>query len=258
MLTTAMEPRTALPALTRMRAPARRVPVRVRAHRRCPPPPRDGCSGGRPAIVAQLEVRRERARIARELHDGVAQTLFALRLGLGTLREVREADQLERQIDRVRRLADAAHLELRARLADLWADEPVPGGLTPALRGLAAAHRASQGAEVRLALGPEPDLPPATSAALVGIAREALHNVAKHAGAAHVDLVLEVGAAAVTLRIADDGRGFDPAAPRPGHFGLRAMRERAESVGASLEVTSAAGQGTRIRVRVPHERQEGR
>ena len=85
------------------------------------------------------------------------------------------------------------------------------------------------------------------------IAREALSNVARHACARHVDVEPDVGALDFTLRIIDDGRGFDPALPTPGHFGLRSIRERAHAVGGTVQVTSAEGHGTCIRVRIPRE-----
>jgi signal transduction histidine kinase len=72
---------------------------------------------------------------------------------------------------------------------------------------------------------------------LVRIAREALHNIAKHAQATHVELAVEVGPSDVMLLVADDGRGFDPYAAHPGHFGLQLMREQAMAVGATLELT---------------------
>ena len=203
---------------------------------------------------SELAVRQERARIARELHDGVAQTLYAITLVAAhalELREVSQADQFGPLLAHVRQLADTAQLEVRALLGNLWTDEPSADGLTQALIGLGEAHQTSHGIPVRLALGPEPQLPAATSDALVRIAREALANVARHAHATHIDLVLEASAGELALLIADDGHGFDPAVPRPGPFGLRSMRERAEAVGGTLEVTSAAGRGARIEVRVP-------
>src|SRR6202035_5746776 len=103
-------------------------------------------------------------------------------------------------------------------------------------------------------LADEPDIAPSTKAILARIAREALQNVAKHAQATHVDLVLDVGPSEVTLLVADDGRGFDPGASRPGHFGLQLMCEQAMAVGAALELVSAPGRGTQIRVRVGRRR----
>ena len=96
-------------------------------------------------------------------------------------------------------------------------------------------------------------MPAATKEALVMIGREALHNIVKHASANRVDVVLERDAGQTVLLITDDGRGFDPATPRPGHFGLQSMRERAAAVGGTLALISAVGLGTQFRV--SHSRQ---
>jgi signal transduction histidine kinase len=94
----------------------------------------------------------------------------------------------------------------------------------------------------------------ATKHALVMISREALHNVVKHAAADHIDIVLEAEAEHLVLVITDDGRGFDPARQRPGHFGLQSMRERATAVAGVVTLISAEGVGTQVRVRVPRAR----
>ena len=83
---------------------------------------------------------------------------------------------------------------------------------------------------------------------LFGIGREALANVVKHAGASTVAVRIEARTGAVIVEIADDGRGFDPAARHPGHFGLESMRSRADEIGGLLTITSAPGRGTVVRV----------
>jgi signal transduction histidine kinase len=90
------------------------------------------------------------------------------------------------------------------------------------------------------------------------IAREALNNIVRHADAVGVHIALEVDAQEVVLLIADDGRGFDPVRFRPGHFGLVSMRERTEALGGALELDSACGAGTRVRVRLPRAPAYGR
>jgi signal transduction histidine kinase len=219
--------------------------------------PRGSRSVWKRTSATDAAVRAERARIARELHDSVAQTLYAITLSASRAHALRgrtEAYELQRIANEVVRLADSGQAELRALLGDLRSDALAQRGLTGALTDLAAAMQRRQGTGVRLALSNEPDVPSAIKAALLGIAREAMHNVAKHAGARHVDLVLEADPADIVLLIADDGRGFDPAVSPPGHFGLRSMRERAEAVGGVLELTSAEGHGTQIRVRVARKR----
>jgi signal transduction histidine kinase len=99
--------------------------------------------------------------------------------------------------------------ELRALVHDLRSGQPLPlqGGLTGTLASLATGLESRTGSQVRLSLANEPDLANTTKATLIRIAREALHNIAKHAPATHVDLVLEVGPTEVMLLVADDGRG---------------------------------------------------
>jgi signal transduction histidine kinase len=220
MPTTAVQPRTELPSRTASREP----------------------------------VQSERARIARELHDGVAQTLYAIVLAAShglELAEVPGTANSSSLFNRVLQLAKDAQVEVRQLLSDLWSDEPTHTGAVAALSQSAAEQPAVQRTRVRLTLRPEPDISAAGADALVRIAREALRNVARHASAEHVDLVFEESETELSLLIADDGRGFSSSMPRPGHFGLRSMRERAEAVGGRLEMISAEGRGTQILLRVP-------
>jgi signal transduction histidine kinase len=204
-------------------------------------------------------VHNERQRLARELHDSVAQTLYGITLNASrvlTLLERSETERVHSIVNDMLRLANDSQMELRALVRDLRSDESsqLPRGLTGALASHATDPEATEGCQVRVSLADEPDIAPSTKATLARIAREALHNVAKHAQASHVDLVLEVGPSAVTLLIADDGNGFDPDASHPGHFGLQMMCEQALAVGAALELVSAPGRGTQIRVRVGQRR----
>jgi signal transduction histidine kinase len=86
---------------------------------------------------------------------------------------------------------------------------------------------------------------------LYRIALEALNNTVKHAGAARADVSVTVYDDGLHLRVTDDGRGFDPERARPGHLGLGTMTERAQAVGAALEVRSAPGSGTDVTVHLP-------
>ena len=206
------------------------------------------------ARAANAAMLQERARIARELHDSVAQTLYAITLTASrALQPGNRTDGKEMQgaLGAVLGLADTGQSELRSLLANLRSDLLRSGGLTAGLASLAADVRARNDLDVRLSPGDEPDLPAATKDALVLISREALHNIVRHSGADRVDIVLEVDAQSLVLRITDNGRGFDPAMKRPGHFGLQSMRERAAAVGGVLALTSARGVGTQLRVRVP-------
>jgi signal transduction histidine kinase len=208
----------------------------------------------KPAGAANAAMLQERARIARDLHDSVSQTLYAITVTASRalrLLELDERNEVHQFIDDVLKLANAGQSELRALLSNIHSDPTTSQGLTVALASLAADMRIRSGLDIRLSCADEPDVPAAAKEALMIICREALHNVVKHASADHVDVVLEIDAAALVLLITDDGRGFDAAASRPGHFGLRSMRERAAIVGGTFDLLSADGVGTRIRVTVP-------
>jgi signal transduction histidine kinase len=207
------------------------------------------------AAEIAVAVHDERQRLARELHDSVAQTLFSITLSASrvlALLERSETEQVHMIVSDLLRLANDSQTELRALVHELRSDDShqLQGGLTGALVSQATCLEAICGCQVRLSLPDEPDIAPSTKATLARIAREALHNIAKHAQASCVDLVLEVGPSDVTLLVADDGRGFDPYASHPGHFGLQLMCEQAMAVGAALELVSAPGRGTQVRVRV--------
>jgi signal transduction histidine kinase len=95
------------------------------------------------------------------------------------------------------------------------------------------------------------NLPPSTRVQLYRIAQEALSNVARHSGASKVGVEWMVDSAQrATLRIADNGRGFDPQERRAGHFGLDNMRSRAQEIGAAFLLTTAPGQGTELKIEV--------
>ena len=154
-------------------------------------------------------------------------------------------------MDDVLRLSAAGMTEMRALIFELRPESLEQEGLVGALEKQAAAVQARHGIDVHLAASDEPDLSQRAKEALYRVAQEALHNAAKHARARRLDLVLEVGNGTVDLVVADDGRGFDPHGQFPGHLGLQSMRERAASVGGTLEIASAPGEGTRLNLRVP-------
>jgi signal transduction histidine kinase len=209
--------------------------------------------------VRRLAALEERQRLARELHDSVSQALYGIGLGArtarmlldraGTLADLQAA--LLEPLDYVLSLADAGLTEMRALLFELRPDSLEKEGLVAALTRQAAALRARHRLEVHTTFGEEPPLPFEVKEALYRIAIEALNNAAKHAGASRVEIRLAAGSGAVTLEIEDHGAGFDPQAEYPGHMGLQSMRERAARVGGELDIQSAAGQGTLVRLRVP-------
>jgi signal transduction histidine kinase len=206
------------------------------------------------ASPTQAAVLQERARIARELHDGVSQTLYAISLRASHARRLlqrNETKQGQHIIEEVLQFATAGQSEVRALLTDIRSDGLMFAGLVAALERLVTDVGPRNALDIRLSAAEEPDVPAPAREALVLIAREALHNVTKHSAACRVDIVLELQGAQLVMLITDDGRGFDPTTPRPGHFGLQTMRERAASTGGTLTLVSAVGRGTRLRVSVP-------
>jgi PAS domain S-box-containing protein len=195
----------------------------------------------------------ERQRLARELHDSVTQSLFSMTMITGALPRLVERDPARavERIERLNELAGGALAEMRALIFELRPESLATEGLVVALEKQAAALRARHDLVVDVTLGDEPDVPLEVKEAVYRIAQEALHNISKHARARRVELCLTHDAEAVTLTIQDDGVGFDPAGPFPGHLGQRSMRERAGRLDGSLDIESEPGGGTRIRARVP-------
>jgi PAS domain S-box-containing protein len=195
----------------------------------------------------------ERQRLARELHDSVSQAIYAIGLNTRAAQKLLSVDpaRVSRLLGDVLALAETGLAELRALIFELRPESLETEGLVGALEKQAAAVQARHRLHVDALLGDEPDVPLATKEALYRLAQEALHNIAKHAGAQVVKLELESDAHELVLRIADDGKGFDASASFPGHLGLRSMRERTAAVGAHLAIDSALGAGTRICVRLP-------
>lgn len=203
-----------------------------------------------------LAALQERQRLARELHDSVSQMLYSIALSARTARILldRDPSQVGDVLDDVMGLAKAGLAEMRALIFELRPESLATEGLVAALTKQAASLRVRHDLEVEADLCAEPDLSLETKEELYRIAQEALHNTVKHARASHVSLCLTANNEGIELEIRDNGIGFDPAKPYPGHLGLRSMRERANRLQGSLDINGAPGQGTRILVRIPAPR----
>ncbi len=202
----------------------------------------------------ELAALQERQRLARELHDSVSQALYGISLWAHTVREALESsepEQAEAAIEDVLALAEAGLAEMHALIFELRPESLVTEGLVAALTKQVEVLRARYKLTVEADLADEPDLSLEKKEALYRIAQEALHNIVKHARASSVVLRLARQEKEVLLEVRDNGRGFDPTGPFPGHLGVRSMRERVTKIGGTLSIESAAGQGTCIRVRVP-------
>lgn len=205
----------------------------------------------RRALSAQEE---ERKRIARELHDETAQALGAVLVKLQVARRQPDRAARETMLEEVRQAIGEAMEGVRRFARGLRPPALDDLGLPAAVAAHARSLAAETGIRIevrdavrRQALAPEVEL------ALYRIVQEALANAARHSGAATVEVRLEHNGAWVVATVQDDGRGFEPdqieAAPGRG-LGLFGMRERAAYVGGEVEITSAAGAGTRVRARV--------
>jgi two-component system NarL family sensor kinase len=204
------------------------------------------------ARLARLE---ERARLAREIHDTLAQGLTAIALHLeGALRHLtghpdRARQRLERALVTVRdSLEEARRSVLDLRVAPL-AGRP----LATALRAAARVFTSETGVRVRVRAEPVRALPLRVEAELYRIAQEALSNVRRHSGAAEVQVVLEHTPRGVRMSVRDDGKGFDPRTVPDGRHGILGMRERARLLGGTLRVISRRRppSGTTVSALVP-------
>lgn len=199
----------------------------------------------------RLAVVEERNRVARELHDAATQTLFSLVLAARAAALSTHDEEARATILGLEQRTTSALKELRGLVHALRPKSLERDGLAVTLADHAEALRTS-GARVVVDAA-EVSLPLDTEHALLRIAEEALHNALRHAPGSSVRVTLRAGKQTVTLRIRDDGPGFDPAAlPRTRRgIGLATMRERAQEIGAQLEVRTGAGRGTTVIVSAP-------
>jgi signal transduction histidine kinase len=201
----------------------------------------------------QAAVLEERQRLARELHDAVTQTLFSASLLADVMPRLLERNPAEanRRLDELRTLTRGALAEMRALLVELRPSALEETPLEDLLQRLAEAATGRTHLEVRTRVSGRcpPQLPAEVQVVLYRIAQEGLNNIVKHARAQNALVELAyTSSGRITLRIGDDGCGFDPEAIPAGHLGLGIMRERVASIGGRLSVESAEGEGTHIKV----------
>jgi two-component system NarL family sensor kinase len=197
----------------------------------------------------------ERARLAREIHDTLAQDLAALGLQLESALRSLPADSPAAQ--RVATALDVARTSLaqaRASVLSLRADPLAGRALATALAALARELTSQTGMRVTLHQHGATALPAATEGELFRIASEALANARLHAAASRIEIELRDEGDTVALRIRDDGAGFDPASRAGDRYGLRGMEERARLAGGRLRLESAPARGTLIEAIVPKGR----
>ncbi|HLA98715.1 MAG TPA: GAF domain-containing protein [Anaerolineales bacterium] len=215
------------------------------------------------SLIAQIEYKatvQERTRLAREIHDGLAQTLGYLKLKTAQMRgyiEQAEMNLVEETLVTVYQVLDDAYQEARQSIDGLRiasANESFP----QLLQQTAAEFEELSGVTVELCPSTSRyDFPPEVNTQLIRIVQEALSNVRKHAQAKRVEISCREAAGFLILEIVDDGAGFlAEDVHNPYRHGLRGMQERAELIGADYQITSRPQMGTTVSIRMPFDKKE--
>jgi signal transduction histidine kinase len=206
------------------------------------------------STTEHLAASQERNRLARELHDTLAHSLSGATVQLEAVQALwdvqpREARQM---LDQALEATQNGLTEARRALGALRASPLDDLGLSLAISDIAKSTAARSNLHLELdAQNHIENLPPEVEQCIYRVAQEAMANVARHAEAKALYVAVRHNAKTLTLTIADDGRGFDPAQVNDAHYGLKGLRERAEMIGASLYVDSKLKTGTTIRLVVP-------
>jgi ligand-binding sensor domain-containing protein/signal transduction histidine kinase len=199
-------------------------------------------------------VLAERARIARDLHDTLAQGVVGISAQLQAVKaRLGDPDAAGRHLEQAVEMVRFTLVEIRRSVWDLRSQALEGTELTQSLAQLAERLSAGTPIAVRV-VGTPRTIPPAVESELLHVAQEALSNAVHHARATQIQLGLAFETGGVRLRVKDDGRGFElvrPLSLADGHFGLVGMRERVEKLSGALRVESAPGQGTEVVVDVP-------
>ncbi len=204
-----------------------------------------------------LLVLEEREWLARELHDSLGQVLGYVNVQAQAIREMLAKGQVasaDGSLARLVAVAQEAHTDVREFITDAKANTLPKQGFFPTLEQFLRRFQEMHGIQTELRNSgiDAGAIEPPVQVQLLRIIQEALTNVRKHATASKVDVSFSLRDGAALATVEDNGRGFDPGlAAADQSFGLRIMRERAEEVGGSLEISSAPGAGTRVIVQVP-------
>ena len=212
--------------------------------------------------VSQLRSRfsgvlQERARLAREIHDTLAQAFvgIASQLDVVEMKLPESAGEAKGSLELARRMAQHSLTEARRSVLDLRTAALDDQDLSTALKSGATMWAAGSGVDVQVQVhGDTAAVPPDVSHQVLRIAQEAFNNVVKHSGASRVAVNLGVQQRQLELQVVDNGCGFEPGdvfSSSRGHFGLMGMRERAERLNGELHLESRPGQGTQVHILVP-------
>ena len=218
----------------------------------------DEMASRRNAAVEFQATIRERNRLAANLHDTLLQTLRGIDYQIGACRAIGDHPQANswEHLEVAKRMVNHAAEELRS---SVWALRTAPMSnvsFAESLRAIVRQKGHGHAEHIDVQIVGEPFvLPQFVAGNLLLVAQEAIHNALEHADAGQIDVeaVFDSASGAVTLRVADDGAGFEPgseAGPEQGHFGLSGMRERVERLGGTFSVESSPGSGTCVRADV--------
>lgn len=204
-------------------------------------------------MKAEREAGRltERQRLARDIHDTIAQHFTSIIMHLAAAR-LSEPANLQAHIQQAEQAAREGLDEARHMIWDKKPEQLEGASLVENIEGTAARWSVENSVNVDMAVtgSPQP-LDPSIDLAVLRISQEALHNIKKHAHAQNVNVTLSYMSDALALDVADDGKGFDAAQLNNRGFGLTSMRERAEELGGELTIESEPGKGTKIAVLIP-------
>jgi len=205
--------------------------------------------GMRKVVEAQ---ELERTRLARELHDETGQALTSILLGLKSLEQALDSDEGREGVASLRDLVVSTLQDVRRLAVELRPSALDDFGLAPALEHLVDTYgrQAAVPVHLEIRLGDE-RLPAEVETTLYRMVQEALTNVAKHADATSISILLTRTASSVRLVVEDDGAGFEPGGARDGGLGLPGMRERVALLDGRLRIESAHGKGTTLVAEVP-------
>lgn len=210
--------------------------------------------------IQHLSVLQERERIAREMHDGMAQVLGYVNTEILALRKFNSDGRLSeasQELEKMQETVQQLYADVREGILGLRIASHQNGGLVMSIKEYLDRYQDMSGIAVHFEALPNAEclrLPPAAEVQIIRIVQEALTNVRKHARVMSVRVDLELKEGQFRCEVADKGRGFDPANlvhigwPR---FGLQTMRERAEAVGGSFAVEAKPGHGTKVVIKVP-------
>ena len=201
----------------------------------------------------------ERNRIAREIHDTLAQGYVGISVQLEVLSELlrlNKVDAAAKHLDKTRGYVREGLADARQSIWALRSQDSDETTLPVRIRRLVE-QAGGHGLDAQFGVyGAYRSLPPGIEREILRVAQEAIHNVKKHAGATKLSVQFEYHPGEVALEVRDDGSGFEmqPGVPfngQPGHYGLTGMRERAAAIGGSFQVESAPGAGTSVKLRAP-------